>query len=180
MHADTPAPYRRISSKPISLADGSEMLDRYLQNSLAHSHLHPDALITPTGTNFSALGSSGGVVMHNLRRVAAGLKGEHLEPEPTPEPEGKAGAQNDIAVEAVNGLQEEVAVEGAQDMEEFQREEGVVEVGEIGDRTNFVQEEVPGSGKSSKKDKEARKKAKKAKDKEFRAQKEKARAEKSA
>ena len=134
--------------------------------------------------------------MHNLRRVAAGLKGDYLEPEPTPEPEGEDQNQHNNGFSG-KGKKAAAATEDWQDMSEFEREEGMIEVGEVGDRSNFVQEggEAPeletsagaeGEGKKRRQDEEgkidkaARKKAKKAKDKEFRAQKEKERAEKSA
>lgn len=192
MHAQTLPPYRHVSSRTISLEDGSALLAKYLANSERHAHLHPDALITPSGASFSASGGpSGGVVMHNLRRVAAGLRGEYLEPEPSPEPEEQgASSKGDWKGKKSGG-----AEETWQDMSEFEKEEGAVEVGEIGARTNFVQEggEAPEleaadedgqkkrkQGDDSKLDKEARKKAKKAKDKEFRAKKEKERLEKAA
>jgi hypothetical protein len=197
MHADTLAPYRLVSSQPIGLERASLILDKYLANSEVHPHLHPDALITPSGTTFGAQGGpTGGVVMHNLRRVAAGLKGNYLEPEPTPEPE--SGEQhaldgaNNPQVDSNGNMGDGIAPEDWQDMSEFEREEGAVEVGELGDRSNFVQQEeiepghLSGEGKKRKQDdagkldKAARKKAKKAKDKEFRAQKEKARMEQSA
>ena len=135
----------------------------------------------------------GGVVKHNLRRVAAGLKGDYLEPEPTPEPEEGEKDQDSSALNGRGGASKKKAAvtEDWQDMSEYEREEGMVEVGEVGDRTNFVQEggdaeseAMAGQKRSGegdgKMDKAARKKAKKAKDKEFRAQKEKARAEQSA
>ncbi|KAK7181389.1 hypothetical protein DPSP01_008728 [Paraphaeosphaeria sporulosa] len=194
MHAETLAPHRVVSSQSITLEKAASILDKYLANSEVHSHLHPDALITPSGTTFGAQGgSTGGVIMHNLRRVAAGLKGNYLEPEPTPEPEGGERNAVDGTKDQPNaGMTDGTAAEDWQDMSEFEREEGAIEVGEVGDRSNFVaQEEIePGhlSGEGKKRktddagklDKAARKKAKKAKDKEFRAQKEKARAEQSA
>ena len=197
MYAETLAPHRHISSQSISIQEASAILDKYLANSQTHPHLHPDALITPSGTSFSAQGGpTGGVVLHNLRRVAAGLRGDYLEPEPTPEPEGEDQDQQQNGRAPKSGKKTAVAPEEWQDMSEFEREEGMIEVGEVGDRTNFVQEggEAPeleaaaGEGKKraqededdGKLDKAARKKAKKAKDKEFRAQKERSRAEKSA
>lgn len=190
MHLEALPPYRHISSKPISLTAASTLLDTYITNSETHPHLHPDALITPSGVTFSSHGGpSGGVIMHNLRRVAAGLRGEYLEPEATPEPEEqepgfqskkKQGKKQDA--DTVSG-----AEEGWQDMSEYEREEGVTEVGDLGEGVNFVQsggqapdvvatgeddaEEVGGKRKA-KEDKEARKKAKKARDKEFKKQKE--------
>ena len=88
MLLEAPPPARHISSAPISQHAASSMLDTYLRNSESHPHLHPDAIITPSGVTASSHGGAhGGVVMHNLRRVAAGLRGEYLEPEATPEPE---------------------------------------------------------------------------------------------
>lgn len=162
-----------------------------MRNSESHPHLHPDALITPTGVTFSSHGGpAGGVVMHNLRRVAAGLRGEYLEPEATPEPEeqeasedahaGKKGKKNKGPKKSAGAEQEE----GWTDMATYAQEEGLgMEVGEIGDRTNVVAEggEEPeieatnASGEKKKKrkegdeadgglDKAARKKAKKERD----------------
>lgn len=146
MSVDAPPPSRHISSTSISVAAASQMLDTYLRNSELHPHLHPDALITPTGVTFSSHGGpTGGVVMHNLRRVAAGLRGEYLEPEPTPEPEeeqiaeefgsGGRGGKKDKRKRSAA-----VDVEGWQDKEEYEREEGGIEIGEIGDRVNVVQD----------------------------------------
>lgn len=189
MSLEAPPPSRTISSHPISLTSASAMLETYLHNSEAHAHLHPDALITPTGVTFSSHGGPmGGVVMHNLRRVAAGLRGEYLEPEATPEPEGqeeddaqdrsgskKDGRKNKKARKEGDGAGEE----GWTDMATYAQEEGLgIEIGEVGDRTNVVEEggeepqiEVTGGKKKRKEedggagmDKAARKKAKKERD----------------
>lgn len=127
--------------------------------------------------------------MHNLRRVAAGLRGEYLEPEATPEPEADDKWGTKEATLAKENVETEVAVEqaaqeGWQDLSEYEREQGV-EVGEIGDRSNFVGsggdapdvqatgEEVGEKRKlTAAEDKEARKKAKKERNKEFKRQKE--------
>lgn len=192
---ETLPPYRHISSKPITTEYASNFIATFVANSELHAHLHPDALITPTGVQFSSHGGSvGGVVLHNLRRVAAGLRGEHLEPEPTPEPEErpeegkKKRSKGGEEVEAAPV----VAEEEWQDLEEYEREQEGVEVGEIGERDNFVASggEVPdvdttagaedseavGEKRKSKVDKsdskEARKKAKKEREKEFKRDKE--------
>jgi hypothetical protein len=123
------------------------MLETYLTNSESHPHLHPDALITPTGVTFSSHGGPmGSVVMHNLRRVAAGLRGEYLEPEKTPEPEENEDGDDFGAGKKFNkkgGKKRKdapAADEGWQDKAEYEREEGMIEIGEIGDRTNVVQD----------------------------------------
>ncbi|KAF2474676.1 uncharacterized protein BDR25DRAFT_351197 [Lindgomyces ingoldianus] len=152
MVPETLPPNRTISSRPISLATASTLLSTYLTHSETHPHLHPDALITPAGVTFSANGGPmGGVIMHNLRRVAAGLRGEYLEPEATPEPEeqqhssewkervkqkaGKRKSGEGGEVDAGAGAEQE----GWEDISEFEREEQGVEVGEIGPQDTFVQ-----------------------------------------
>ncbi|PVH97799.1 hypothetical protein DM02DRAFT_67780 [Periconia macrospinosa] len=195
MHAETLPPYVAISSKAISQAEASQILEKYILNSESHPHLHPDALITPTGVTFSSHGGpTGGVVMHNLRRVAAGLRGEYLEPEATPEPE----EQNEEGRSRKKGRKDaDTANETGEDwqtMSEWEREEGLIEVGEVGERTHVVQEggEAPevgveGEEDAAKKqtsdgkkvDKEERKKQKKQRAKQLRKEKEQAKEGKS-
>ena len=79
---EAPPPRRHVSSAPISLDDASAILEKYLSNSETYPHLHPDATITPEGVAFNAQGGAmGNPIMHHLRRVAAGLRGEYQEPE---------------------------------------------------------------------------------------------------
>lgn len=189
MVPDAPPPHRLLSSSPITTAQASTLLQSYISASESHPHLHPDALITPTGVTFSSHGGpTGGVVMHNLRRIAAGLRGEYLEPEPTPEPEeqdegegaagkwaGKKGkGKKTTFADGDEPAAAHVEVEW-QDKETYEREQGEMEIGEIGDRTNVVAEggeepvvEVSAAGEKrkgdEKMDKEARKKAKKERD----------------
>ncbi|KAF9692239.1 hypothetical protein EKO04_009611 [Ascochyta lentis] len=201
MVPDAPPPHRLISSQPTTVSAASTMLHTYIANSEAHPHLHPDALITPTGVTFSSHGGpTGGVVMHNLRRVAAGLRGEYLEPEATPEPEEEEAADNSAQSKygkKANGKKttftdadaDEVQVEW-QDKEAYEREQGDIELGDLGDRSNTVAEggeapdvEVTGEkrkGADAKLDKDARKKAKKERDALRKKENEKKRAEKEA
>ncbi|OAL49132.1 hypothetical protein IQ07DRAFT_588478 [Pyrenochaeta sp. DS3sAY3a] len=188
MSLEAPPPSRHISSKPISMDAASIILQRYLLNSESHSHLHPDALITPSGVTFSSHGGPmGGVVMHNLRRVAAGLRGEYLEPESTPAPEDGDGDDGNSANKGANGgkRKRKGAEEDWQEMAEYEQEEGRIEVGEVGPRSNAVQEggeepqieatDAPADGKL---DKEARKRAKKERNQQQKKEKEKKRAQK--
>lgn len=177
MVPDAPPPHRLVSSTPVDVATAAGMLQDYITNSEAHPHLHPDALITPTGVTFSSHGGpAGGVVMHNLRRIAAGLRGEFLEPEPTPEPEEQS-AQGEETWKGKKGKGKKTAFIDEnefewQDKEVYEQEQGEIEVGEIYDRTNVVQEggEEPevevtgGKRKGDKQSKEERKKAKKERD----------------
>lgn len=213
MIPETLPPYRHLLTTPISHTHASTILDLYITNSESHAHLHPDALIKHSKVVFSAHGGpSGGVVMHNLRRVAAGLRGEYLEPEATPEPEETATTGQGVEASAAVGKAkdakvqrpkksmqptgtkmtfdeeepsiEESANQGWMDKETYELEEGAVdEVGEVGERSNFVasggavpevkaSEEGAGNKRKAAQDKEARKKAKKERTKEFKKKRE--------
>jgi len=138
MSISAPPPSRHISSIPISLTTASQMLTTYITNSESHAHLHPDSSITPEGISFSSKGGpEGNVVMHNLRRIAAGMRGEYMAPEKTPEPEDDEDAEGRSFS---NKKRKTVLNDDWQDKAEYEREEGLIEVGEIGDRSNFVQE----------------------------------------
>jgi hypothetical protein len=200
MFLEAPPPRRHISSAPISLNTASTIVSTYLQNSETHAHLHPDANITPEGITFNAQGGAmGNPLMHHLRRVAAGLRGEYLEPDKTLDEE-ENDVQEGVADVVVGskkpgkGRKEFAAVEEDwQDMASYQAEQGI-EIDELGPRTNVVQEggeepEVQATGDKGKKrkkaeaddggaadgklDKAARKKAKKDKAKQERREKEK-------
>jgi hypothetical protein len=171
---DSHPPHRIHASTPLSLSAAHTLLSTYLALSETSPHLHPDGLLTTAGAQFAtSAGPLGGVVLHNLRRVEAGLRGEHLEPE-AEEQEDAVAEQLDAGKKLEGGAGEkrkvEAAEEGWQDIEEWQREQGPV-VGEIGERSNFVAEgveepvvvehKVVGGKGSGKVDKAARKKAKK-------------------
>jgi hypothetical protein len=173
MVPDAPPPHRLVSSTPIDVSTAASILQDYINNSEAHPHLHPDALITPTGVTFSSHGGpAGGVVMHNLRRIVAGLRGEFLEPEPTPEPEEQvAEGEETWKGKKGKGTKTTFIDENEfewQDKEVYEQEQGEIEVGEIFDRSNVVQDggeepEVEVTGEK-RKSKEERKKEKKERD----------------
>lgn len=170
-------PYRAHSSHQLSIEAAQSLLSTYLTESESSPHLHPDALLSTAGVQFSTHGGPmGGLVLHNLRRVEAGLRGERLAPDPEPESDDRvldglieesgAKLQGKSWKRKLNDVEE-----GWQDLEEFQREQGRVEVGEIGDRSNFVEDgsaesPVLATGSAGKVDKEARKKAKKEREQE--------------
>jgi hypothetical protein len=174
MVPDAPPPHRLVSSTPVDVSTAASILQDYITNSEAHPHLHPDALITPTGVTFSSHGGpAGGVVMHNLRRIAAGLRGEFLEPEPTPEPEEQFAEGEETWKGKGKGKKTTFIDENEiewQDKEVYEQEQGEIEVGEISDRTNVVQEggeepevEVTGEKRKSKEDRKKEKKERDAK-----------------
>ncbi|KAF2876541.1 hypothetical protein BDV95DRAFT_229127 [Massariosphaeria phaeospora] len=140
MRAETLPPCRQLADTPSSLENAEALLSTFLTESESHPHLHPDAVLTPTGAAFSSHGGpTGGMVMHSLRRVAAGLRGEYLEPEV---------AEADLHAQSPHGNGSNIytsadaiaaaAEEGWQDMSEYEREAGVDEVGDLGARTSAV------------------------------------------
>ncbi|EUC32857.1 hypothetical protein COCCADRAFT_5541 [Bipolaris zeicola 26-R-13] len=184
MLLEAPPPRRQVSSAPVSLSAASAVLEKYLQDSETHAHLHPDALITPDGVTFNAKGGAvGNLLMHHLRRVAAGLRGEYLEPDTTLEAQDEA---LDTAADG-EGSKNTGAEQDWQDKATYQAELGGIEIGDVGNRTNVVQggQEPPVQTNDTKKrkkdqahdhdhnqqspadgqvDKDARKKAKKERD----------------
>lgn len=54
-------------------------LAAFLDKTSTQPHLHPDSLLSITGVTYSAhSGPSGGLALHHLRRIEAGLRGEEL------------------------------------------------------------------------------------------------------
>ncbi|KAK0516534.1 hypothetical protein JMJ35_001137 [Cladonia borealis] len=178
-------PHRLHSSTQVSPSRALFLLSTYLEATATDPSLHPNALLTDNGPITPSSGSSTGLVLHTLKRVEAGLRGEHLAADLTFEkfdgdglPELILGnAENSVAT--VDGSQMEQhtgAVEGEwQDKEEFEREQELVE-GDIGDRDNAVEggfrEEggkvpmVKAISTKSLKEKEERRKAKKERQKQ--------------
>lgn len=71
------------SLKPIAISDAQQILAAYLKRSETQPHLHPDAVLQPSGPTFSVQGGpEGGLVLQQLRRVEAGLRGEILKLDP--------------------------------------------------------------------------------------------------
>ena len=120
----------------------------------------------------------GNPLMHHLRRVAAGLRGEYLEPDKTLDEE-EDGVQDGAPAAGVvlgskkpgKGRKEFAAVdEDWQDMASYQAEQGI-EIDELGPRTIVVQEggeepEVRASEGSGKEGKEGKKRKKEQVDEE--------------
>lgn len=83
------------SLKPLSVEDAQKTIAKYLSDSERKPYLHPDARLEPRSVALSTLGSrQGGVILHQLRRVEAGLRGEVLQPEP------RTDGDNGILVDA--------------------------------------------------------------------------------
>ncbi|MCJ1366331.1 hypothetical protein MMC16_005459 [Acarospora aff. strigata] len=66
------------STRPVSPTTALSLLSTYIASAATDASLQPNALLTERGPISSTSGSSTGLTIHNLKRVEAGLRGEHL------------------------------------------------------------------------------------------------------
>ena len=140
-------PVHHHSSKRISASSAQKLLSAFLEESITDPSLHPNALLTETGPVTPSSGANTGLVLHNLRRVEAGLWGEHLAADLTFEAFSGQGFPGLNRVSSFNGDQgrRENGVEagtepeeGWQDKAEYEREQAIIE-GEVGSRNNAAE-----------------------------------------
>ena len=184
-------PHCLHSSRPVSQETALNLLSSYLEATTSDASLHPNALLTELGPISATSGLNTGLVLHNLRRVEAGLRGEHLGADIALAQfteHGETDADTAMKVN-VNGpgttrtLDQEnqgpepgMGQQGWQDKSEFEREQED-NVGDIGERTQAVilssgeDENVPRVKRTGTTgDKEARKQKKKERRKKERQQ----------
>lgn len=66
-------------TRTLDPATAQSQLASFLEKTSTQPHLHPDSLLSTTGITYSAhSGPSGGLAIHHLRRIEAGLRGEEL------------------------------------------------------------------------------------------------------
>lgn len=155
-------PHRLHTSHPIPTSQVLDLLSTYLIATDTDASLHPNALLTESGPISANSGSNTGLVLHNLKRVEAGLRGEHLGADLSFSkfggeglPQLQAGKNGMRPTDRTNlgkgadvdgrdlDVDMENAEEGWQDRSEFEREQEVTQ-GEVGQRIpNFVEGEVP-------------------------------------
>ncbi|KAI9797031.1 MAG: hypothetical protein M1833_005864 [Piccolia ochrophora] len=174
----------------ISPSEALEQIQRYLEAAKTTHSLHPDALLTERGPELASSSERGGLTLHHLRRVEAGLRGERISGEVVfgslaEQEASERMAEFGDAWEHANGQGEhgegqveegtELMNDEWQDLESYQQQQDA-EVGELGDRH-------PGLGQGGEvpkvKDeagKEERKKRKKERKREEKRRKEKERA----
>ncbi|MCJ1455571.1 hypothetical protein MMC28_005926 [Mycoblastus sanguinarius] len=168
-------PCHHHSSRRIPQSEALSLLSAYLEAAATDPSLHPNALLTENGPVAPSSGSNTGLVLHNLKRVEAGLKGEHLAADLAfNDLDGDGPLLPDLtagelpASSVRNEGQTHVVVEDEwQDREQFEREQEVVQ-GEIGKRDNSVEGGIAEGGQvpmvkatASSGDTDAKKKAKK-------------------
>ncbi|KAK6428305.1 hypothetical protein LTR95_015550, partial [Oleoguttula sp. CCFEE 5521] len=131
----------------LSPSAAQSLLSNFLAQTPTSPHLHPDALLTASGITFSPnSGPTGGLALHHLNRIAAGLRGENLAQESKQDLEALFGAELGVSDDArVDGVTEAgrsalgkrgrsvERVEEWQDLGDFQRAQQDL-VGEVGER----------------------------------------------
>jgi hypothetical protein len=158
-------PVRSLRSIPITTADALQRLQSYLEATKSNPALLPNATLQVDGPKAQSESASN-LVIHNLKRVEAGLRGDWLEPSLELEAEGMAGFESfPVTGNGLEGRYDD-AGEGWQDLDEYQREQSI-EMGEIGPRETGIGQEmeealpVLNMEAGRRLDKEARKKEKK-------------------
>ncbi|TAQ85867.1 hypothetical protein B7494_g5828 [Chlorociboria aeruginascens] len=129
-------PHRSIPSVPISQEIALKYLNIYLEATKSSPYLLPNARLEPSGPTAGSSNSS--VVIHNLQRVEAGLRGEWLAP--NLDSEENAGPVAGGFDDGTNTAADNMEVGGWQDLDEYQREQDVIEEGDAG-----IQETALGS-----------------------------------
>jgi hypothetical protein len=125
-------------------------LAAFLSQTRSKAHLHPDALLSSTGIQFSAnSGPTGGLALHHLQRIEAGLRGENLVQETQDELEAVFGEEMraagtlrgddrrvDAKIERVSKRSKsQERVREWEDGTEFAQHQDITE-GEVGDRVD--------------------------------------------
>jgi len=152
-------------SRPISTDAALANIQSYLNLTTTEAYLHPDVIFTSSGPTASTSLTTGGLVLHQLRRVEAGLRGEYIAVEladlermrsrsGTPILSGNdalpasSDARLDRLIAGTLHAGGNVEANGLGDNEEvpftYQEQLGAAghrdEIGEIGDRDNAVRE----------------------------------------
>lgn len=143
-------PHRLHTSKRVPPTHALSLLSAYLEATATDPSLHPNALHTDNGPIAPSAGANTGLVLHNLRRVEAGLRGEWLGPDVIKEFGGEDDSVTLGAGETPIGVtgqgQPSLEMDGEwQDKEEYEREQDVVQ-GDIGERDNPVDGGFEGDG----------------------------------
>ncbi|KAL8943242.1 MAG: hypothetical protein Q9211_001060 [Gyalolechia sp. 1 TL-2023] len=137
-------PIRHHSSQPISPSHAQQLLADFLERTVTEPSLDPNALLTEDGP--VSRSASTGLVLHNLRRVEAGLRGEHLGAdlsfknfggEKLPGLAGDRTADGDGEVEKSRENAAMLQQADWQDKDEYERQQ-TIEHGDVGSRNNVV------------------------------------------
>jgi len=143
-------PHRIHSSRPVAPSEALNLLSNYLELAAEEPYLQPNAFLTEGGPVAASSGPNTALILHNLKRMEAGLRGEHL----SADLDFLKGAEDDrekrVGSEAaavtvmgasksgVDGLRNmEIEEDGWQDKAEFEREQDTA-VGEVDERAEAI------------------------------------------
>ncbi|EFR01677.1 hypothetical protein MGYG_04680 [Nannizzia gypsea CBS 118893] len=165
-----------LKSERISQAEAHEFLTAYLDRAASDPGFQPDSTLSPQGPIAAGVGSSPNLVIHNLKRVQAGLAGEVLGKDLIyAKLENEGGAAGGVfelhSHNATDGQnwggkkRDTAAVTGWQDLQSYEREQtDIVEAGDGDEEVVAVEdniEAVEDAQEEGKIDKEERKRRKK-------------------
>lgn len=148
-------PVHHHSTTHISTSTALLLLSTYLEATITDPALHPNALLTDSGPITPSSGANIGFVLHNLKRVEAGLEGEHLGADLTFTKFGTEVLPDLVVDNAPTGAlkisaggpekqRQEISSEW-QDKEIFEQQQDVMQ-GEIGRRENTLNGDLNESG----------------------------------
>ncbi|MCJ1245162.1 hypothetical protein MMC30_002363 [Trapelia coarctata] len=145
-------PHRLHSSRPVAPSEALSLLSSYLETAETEPYLQPNALLTEGGPISASSGPNTGLILHNLKRVEAGLRGEHLSADlelDKMDSDGQADqglnttedALTTTAITTANGDGAvniaDMGQEGWQEKAEFEHEQ-VITVGDVGERAEAI------------------------------------------
>ncbi|KAL9033676.1 MAG: hypothetical protein Q9214_007399 [Letrouitia sp. 1 TL-2023] len=145
-------PIHLHASKRLSPSEARELLSEFLNTATTDPSLHPNCLLTEAGPVAQSAGPNTGLVLLNLKRVLAGLEGEHLAADLTSnkdiDGEGMSGLMSyqdvDAGEEASRRTTNIANLDGSQEWQdkgEYEREQSVTQ-GEIGIRHDNIGAEM--------------------------------------
>ncbi|KAM5449455.1 hypothetical protein MaudCBS49596_004936 [Microsporum audouinii] len=140
-----------LKSERISQAEAHEFLTAYLDRAASDPGFQPDSTLSPQGPIAAGVGSSPNLVIHNLKRVQAGLAGEVLGKDLVfAKLENEGGASSGVfELQSHNATDRQnwggkrgdaAAVSGWQDLQSYEREQtDIVEAGDGDDGVAAVE-----------------------------------------
>jgi hypothetical protein len=135
-------PLRARASVPVPASTALAKLQTYLEAVTAptgpQAHLLPNATLQGGGPAAQGGGAAANLVIHNLKRVEAGLRGEWLAPSLELDGAGAKGEDADADVEP--RLDKEAEAEGWVDLDTYRREQSIEE-GEVGPADTAIRQE---------------------------------------
>ncbi|KAL8954068.1 MAG: hypothetical protein Q9222_000125 [Ikaeria aurantiellina] len=139
-------PIRHHSFRLIDPSHAQRLVAEFLEQAATDHSLHPNALLTENGP-VNPTSNSTGLVLHNLKRIEAGLRGEHLAADLSFKSLGAEGLPSLMSSKTRSNAKDEVRTEEReqdleadwQDKEEYEREQAI-EQGEVGARNNVLGE----------------------------------------